>query len=307
MSNHDLLQPGTDNSPPNRSTAPPVQRTASRNSRTRKSSVTQHARKPKHERKTSKDYLRPTSHDRKALSAEPSAAALYGKRWEDLIDAATSATEEDSRDLTPVHLSTPARLVSTEPTSGSSPTVDSGFGFDFDACCLRQTPNNTFQIPASPFQSPQNHSRTSLPPFALGSQFQSYNASPLQQALTPPPAETATNLDLQPFPSVEAAEPSSLDSSNASGTNFHIMPSNQTLSSASDSSPMFNTPVQIYCAGCRTLSILKDSYACPECICGLCPGCVDALVSEQARGRIAQCPHCRTMGGRFRPFQLDIR
>lgn len=25
-----------------------------------------------------------------------------GKRWEDLIDAAASATEEDSRDLTPV-------------------------------------------------------------------------------------------------------------------------------------------------------------------------------------------------------------
>lgn len=43
------------------------------------------------------------SHDRKAFSAEPqSAAALYGKRWEDLIDAAASATEEDSRDLTPV-------------------------------------------------------------------------------------------------------------------------------------------------------------------------------------------------------------
>lgn len=27
-----------------------------------------------------------------------------GKRWEDLIDAAASATEEDSRDLTPVRL-----------------------------------------------------------------------------------------------------------------------------------------------------------------------------------------------------------
>ena len=43
------------------------------------------------------------SHDRKAFSAEPqTAAALFGKRWEDLIDAAASATEEDSRDLTPV-------------------------------------------------------------------------------------------------------------------------------------------------------------------------------------------------------------
>jgi hypothetical protein len=43
------------------------------------------------------------SYDRKAFSAEPqTAAAIMGKRWEDLIDAAASATEEDSRDLTPV-------------------------------------------------------------------------------------------------------------------------------------------------------------------------------------------------------------
>lgn len=90
-------------SPPNRSTAPAVQRIPSyKNGRQRKSSVSQNARRPKHERKSSKDFLRPTSHDRKGLSAEPvGAAAIYGKRWEDLIDAATSATEED-RDLTPV-------------------------------------------------------------------------------------------------------------------------------------------------------------------------------------------------------------
>jgi len=57
----------------------------------------------KHERKRSKDLSKRHSGDRKAFSAEPSAAALYGKRWEDLIDAATSATEEEgSRDLTPV-------------------------------------------------------------------------------------------------------------------------------------------------------------------------------------------------------------
>lgn len=245
-------------SPPNRSTAPAVQRISTKAGRQRKSSVSQNARKPKHERKSSKDYLRPTSHDRKTFSAEPGAvAAIYGKRWEDLIDAATSATEEDSRDLTP--------------------------------------------IPASPFQSPRNASRTPMPPpFALGAQFQSYTASPLQQALTPPPADGPHNLDLQPFPSVE--EPSSIDS-NQSGTNFHIMAS----TSASDSSPMFTNPVQIYCAGCRRLSILKESFACPECICGLCAGCVDALLSEQARGRTALCPKCRTMGGRFKPFQLDIR
>lgn len=42
---------------------------------------------------------------RKAFSAEPQSAAAMGKRWEDLIEAATSATEADSdRDLTPVGL-----------------------------------------------------------------------------------------------------------------------------------------------------------------------------------------------------------
>jgi hypothetical protein len=41
--------------------------------------------------------------DRSKFSIEPTAASLYGKRWEDLLEAATSATEEDgSRDLTPV-------------------------------------------------------------------------------------------------------------------------------------------------------------------------------------------------------------
>ena len=62
------------------------------------------ARLAKHERRKSRDIAKRSSGEgRKAFSAEPSAAALYGKRWEDLIDAATSATEEeDSRDLTPV-------------------------------------------------------------------------------------------------------------------------------------------------------------------------------------------------------------
>lgn len=40
---------------------------------------------------------------RKAMSAEPASYRAQGKRWEDLIEAATSATEaEDDRDLTPV-------------------------------------------------------------------------------------------------------------------------------------------------------------------------------------------------------------
>ena len=100
-------------SPPGRSsTLPPLQRKDSiqrkeKANRPRKSSITQNSRKPKHEKTKSKDYSRRLSIEgRKAFSAEPpgaAAAAAMGKRWEDLIDAATSATEADSdRDMTPV-------------------------------------------------------------------------------------------------------------------------------------------------------------------------------------------------------------
>jgi hypothetical protein len=148
-------------------------------------------------------------------------------------------------------------------------------------------------MPPSPKQSPHTLSRASLPPFAA-SHFQSYSQSPLHKALTPPPQEMS---DLQPFPSVE----SSLESA-ASGVTFHIQ--SQGLS---DSSPTYTHPVQIYCAACRKLSVLKESYACSECICGLCQECVDVLVSEQTRGRTARCPRCGAVGGKFKPFQLDIR
>ena len=104
----ELLPSSLARSPPGRSsTLPPVPRSIKPN-RPRKSSVGQNARKPKHERTKSKEHVRRMSHDRKAFSAEPqTAAAFYGKRWEDLIDAAASATEEDSRDLTPVSLLQP--------------------------------------------------------------------------------------------------------------------------------------------------------------------------------------------------------
>ncbi|KAL6703456.1 hypothetical protein ACN47E_009630 [Coniothyrium glycines] len=248
---HELLPSSLAHSPPERSsTLPPGSRSVKPN-RPRKSSIGQSARSGKHERQKSKDHRRRMSYDRKAFSAEPtSAAAIMGKRWEDLIDAAASATEEDSRDLTPV--------------------------------------------PQSPRDSPHMmHARTSLPPF-FTSHLQSYTASPLQNALTPPPPELS---ELQPFPSVE----SSIESA-VSGQNFH-MPSQ----GLSDSSPSFPFPVQIYCAACRKLSILRDSYACSECICGLCQECVDVLVSEHTRGRAPRCPRCNAIGGKFKPFQLDIR
>lgn len=89
-------------SPPGRSsTLPPIQK-RDKPTRPRKSSITKNNRRPKHERGMSKEYARRLSIEgRKAFSAEP--ASAMGKRWEDLIEAATSANEADSdRDLTPV-------------------------------------------------------------------------------------------------------------------------------------------------------------------------------------------------------------
>lgn len=103
----DLLPSILSASPPGRSTTlPPLQRHHSQN-RPRKQSLSKRARDPQHRRQKSKGdhhaaHLRRMSYDRKAFSAEPSSA--YGKRWEDLIDAATSATSDVDDDRTPVCL-----------------------------------------------------------------------------------------------------------------------------------------------------------------------------------------------------------
>lgn len=154
-------------------------------------------------------------------------------------------------------------------------------------------------MPPSPRQPYSN--RNSLPPLlAHNPHFSSgnpYTASPLQQTLTPPPPDMG---DLHPFPSLESSAESS-----RSGINFHM--SSQGLS-VSDASPTFHPQgVQIYCSGCRRLSVLRESFACTECISGFCKDCVDALSTEQQRGRLARCPRCASVGGKFKPFQLDIR
>ena len=144
------------------------------------------------------------------------------------------------------------------------------------------------QVPQSPVSIP----RASLPPFSHP-QFQpgNYQASPLQQALTPPSYHNDLP-DPHPFPSVESGE---------SGENFHMAPKG-----LSDSSPSYSSQnTQIYCAACQSVSFLKESFACTECVCGICPACVDVLMAEQGARR--KCPRCATIGGRFKPFQLDIR
>ncbi|KAL8698317.1 MAG: hypothetical protein Q9224_001906 [Gallowayella concinna] len=241
-------------SPPGRSsTLPPLQK-KDKTARPRKSSITKNSRRTNHDRTKSKDYARRLSIEgRKALSAEPygPAAVAQGKRWEDLLEAATSANEADSdRDLTPIP------------------------------------------------QSPSSVKRASLPPLASTiSHLDTYKASPLQHALTPPPAE---DRGVEPFPSIESSQ-----SSSASGHNFHFHPSGLSNSDAGTSPTFYSHSVQIYCASCRRLSVLKDSYACTECISGFCPDCVYALSSEQNRGR--PCPRCHVLGPRYKAFQLDLR
>ncbi len=255
----ELLPSIMSTSPPGRSsTLPPLHTPGP--TRPRKQSVSKRVRDPQRKRQKSKGeaaHLRRMSYDRKAYSAEPSSAlsAAYGKRWEDLIDAATSATSDVDEDRTPVSIANYLM-----------------FG------------DLMFQVPPSPISV----NRASLPPFSA-SHFQGYQASPLQQALTPPSYLPDAP---EPFPSVE---------SGGSGDNFHI--DNQGLS---DSSPSFSSQsIQIYCAACQKVSFLKESYACTECICGICQACVDVLMAEQGARR--KCPRCATIGGRFKPFQLDIR
>lgn len=272
----ELLPSILSTSPPGRSsTLPPLQRPMGP-ARPRKQSVTKRSRETHHKKQRSRgsgsDWLRRIQNEAsaldrlrpggpiKAMSAEPSE---FGKRWEDLIDAAASATEDIDEDRTPVSR-----------TCGVSSL---------------QTTNCRCKVP----QSPISIHRASLPPFPHQSfqhqQMQGYQASPLQQALTPPSyAQEAP----EPFPSVE---------SNESGDVF-----NMESRGLSDSSPGYSSQnPQIYCAACLGISQLKESYACTECICGLCQACVGILMGEQGARR--KCPRCHTIGGRFKPFQLDIR
>ncbi|PHH68874.1 hypothetical protein CDD82_215 [Ophiocordyceps australis] len=140
-------------------------------------------------------------------------------------------------------------------------------------------------------RSPNSTNRSSLPPFQHAHiHAGAYQASPLQRALTPP---TYTADATDPVPSVESGE---------SGDNFHMAPHGL---SASSPSHMSVQTIQIYCAACQRVSPLKDSYACTECICGLCQTCVEILMAEHGAQR--KCPRCATIGGRFKPFQLEIR
>ncbi|OJJ30628.1 hypothetical protein ASPWEDRAFT_120495 [Aspergillus wentii DTO 134E9] len=333
----ELLPSILNHSPPGRSsTLPPIQR-RDKLPRSRKNSITQGSRKPKHDRVKSKEYKRRLSlGERKALSAEPQTAAwAQGKRWEDLIEAATSATEVDDDPSEPGRSPTIAPLISN---ITSAPSVSSKH---------RSSLPPAFQSgPGLP--PPTSHHRP-LPPL-------SYAASPLHKSLTPPPYDShrSRDSDLEPFPSIE----SSLDSvSSASGKNFPLS-SSLAPSAHLDSSPVLNlyppsvaqrqhhrfsnpTPasfrsreIQIYCASCKRPWALNECYACTECICGVCRECVGMFIGSppssfrnvtSSPGSAVPgnglglphgptsypgprgCPRCRSMGSKWKSFQLDFR
>lgn len=243
------------NSPPGRSsTLPPIQRPIG--NRPRKQSVTKRGRESHHKKKNSRssgaDWLRRIQNDER-----------YG-----LVGSRKALSVEPSTDL----------------GKRWEDLIDAA---DQAASAAGDIDEDRTPVP----QSPVSMHRASMPPFTHQHQFQpgSYQASPLQQALTPP---LYGQDGVEPFPSVESGE---------SGENFHIG-----SRGLSDSSPTYSAQtIQIYCAACQGFSLLKDSYACTECICGLCPTCVEVLMAEQGARR--KCPRCATIGGRFKPFQLDIR
>lgn len=295
-------------SPPGRSsTLPPIQR-RDKLTRPRKSSVTQNARKPQHDRKSSRgEHVRRMSYEgRKAFSAEPSGVApTMGKRWEDLIDAATSATEDVDGDRTPVR--PPPFPPPGLRRAGDAMVVESSW-LTLRCVILFGLFVDVAQVPP---HSPPNPHRASLPPFSTAFPH-SYQASPLQNTLTPPPAQQQQQAALPPtLPAPPAAsyapEATLLPSVEGSETLQLEARSNAALLLLDDSSPPTSSAqnVQIYCAACQNSTFLRAAYACTECICGICRECVDALMAKH-RAR-SGCPRCGTVGGRFKPFQLDLR
>ncbi|PKY03241.1 hypothetical protein P168DRAFT_180035 [Aspergillus campestris IBT 28561] len=316
-----LLPSILNHSPPGRSsTLPPIQR-SDKLPRPRKSSISG-ARKPKHERIKSRELnrRRPSLGDRKALSAEPQTAAwAQGKRWEDLIEAATSATEVDD---------------DRQSELGRSPTIPPLI---------------------SNLTGPSEKTRSSLPPGFAQSGLphpshrpfgpHSYAASPLHKSLTPPPYDLARNRDsdLEPFPSIESSLDSASTTSGRMGVSRLGPPMN-------DSSPVLNifpssasqrqhhrfsnpTPasyrskeIEIYCAHCKRAWPVNECYACTECICGVCRECVGMFmgspqnsfrnVTSSPGSAISHgptsypnrpCPSCRAIGGKWKAFRLDFR
>lgn len=196
--------------------------------------------------------------------------------------------------------------------------------------------------------------RSSLPPAFQSSaglppprpfQTHSYTASPLHKALTPPPFDLhrGRDSDLEPFPSIESLDggppgklPSMRPAANSDSSPLSLFPPAQRQHhrySNPTPSTFRNRDIQIYCASCKRPRPLSESYACTECICGVCRECVGMFIgspptsfnnitsspgSAMGNGNTIShgptsypgrrgCPRCRTVGGKWKAFQLDFR
>lgn len=188
------------------------------------------------------------------------------------------------------------------------------------------------QMPQSPSRPPSMAAdavkRSSLTPGFRppGHMHQQYQASPLQNTLTPPPPDVFEANE--PFPSVE----SSLDSGIA-GQNFHIPASGLSASGSAnnDTSPVQHQAhhyqhsqssswgsrsdsLEVFCASCGRPWLLKNCFACTECICACCSDCVGQILSSPnvtVQPSVAPirrgCPRCSVMSGKWKRFQLDFR
>jgi hypothetical protein len=189
-------------------------------------------------------------------------------------------------------------------------------------------PSTTRRLSAADSNSASGgaNKRSSLPPgfrpfgHHLHGQQGHYNASPLQRALTPPPPDELDPNDPEPFPSVESGQnfhmsgsglPTSASSNeNTSPLQHHSHPYQHSQSSSFGSK---SEVLEIYCASCGRPWLLKNAFACTECICGVCSDCVGQIISSPVtiqpgfapmrRG----CPKCGVMGGKWKRFQLDFR
>ncbi|KAF2857804.1 hypothetical protein K470DRAFT_260449, partial [Piedraia hortae CBS 480.64] len=210
--------------------------------------------------------------DKRPLSEPNGNFMSQDKRWHELLDAATSATEEGGDE-------------SREPT-----------------------PN-----PASSLNSPPA-SQSLLPPF------QPFTASPLQHALTPPSPDVPLPYSVaSPSPNHTASTSPHFGATNVGNSPIFgheaIQPTPETINPDSmlpnaiqplDSGGFSTDGPTIYCSGCRRGNPLKDSFACTNCICGLCGDCVEAIITGQSRGKESGCPRCTSYDSLFKPFQLDI-
>ena len=70
--------------------------------------------------------------------------------------------------------------------------------------------------------------------------------------------------------------------------------------------PPTSTGPEHYCAACHHITLLTSSFACNECICGICRDCADVLAGMGPE-RGTRCPACNSIGVKFKPFMLDLR